>query len=84
MVMKRMPPPRIPEADDQTTRVSPARRSPKAKAPRAAYALEDTTAKPSRKSTRRSANRMKAGDGKARTAQLASTAPSARAKKRRY
>jgi len=82
--MKRMPPPRKPDDADQTTRVSPGRRSPKAKAPHAIYALEDTTAKPSRKSTRRSANRMKAAQGKTRTAQLASTAPSARAKKRRY
>jgi hypothetical protein len=82
--MKRMPPPQKPADGDQTTRVSPGRRSPKAKAPRAAYALEDTTAKPSRKSSRRSANRVKAGQEQALTAKLSSAAPSARAQKRRH
>ena len=80
--MKRMPPPRAPEPGDQTTRVSPARRSPKAKAPRATAALEDTTARPSRKSTRRSANRVMAGQEQALAAKLDTVKPSVRTQKR--
>lgn len=50
---------------------------------RATAALEDSRGKPSRKSTRKSANRAKSGTGKERTAQLAVHAPSNRAASRR-
>ncbi|MGE0867572.1 MAG: HPF/RaiA family ribosome-associated protein [Kofleriaceae bacterium] len=56
-----------------------ARRNTRAKHPRAAAALEDSRTRPSRKSTRRSANRGKPSQGKERTALARSVTPSARA-----
>jgi hypothetical protein len=60
-----------------------ARRNTKARAPRATAALEDSRTRPSRKSTRRSANRGKPSQGKERTAVARSVSPSARAGRRR-
>lgn len=59
-----------------------ARRNAKARAPRATAALEDSRTKPSRKSTRRSANRIKSGTAKTQTVKLAVTSPSARTQRR--
>lgn len=59
-----------------------ARRNTKARAPRATAALEDSRTKPSRKSTRRSANRAKLSQGKERTALARAISPSARAQRR--
>ncbi len=59
-----------------------ARRNTKARAPRATAALEDSRTRPSRKSTRRSANRGKPSQGKERTAVARVISPSARARRR--
>jgi ribosome-associated translation inhibitor RaiA len=59
-----------------------ARRNTLRKAPRATATLEDSRTRPSRKSTRRSANRGKSSQGKERTAVAASLRPSARATRR--
>jgi len=70
--------------NDGAEKISDVRRRPKADAQRAMFALEDSVAKPSRKSTRKSSNRMKAGQPKAIAARNASATPSARAGKRRH
>jgi hypothetical protein len=59
-----------------------ARRNTRAKHTRATVMLEDSRTRPSRKSTRRSANRAKASQGKERTAVAASMTPGARASRR--
>jgi pimeloyl-ACP methyl ester carboxylesterase len=59
-----------------------ARRNSKARAPKAASALEDSRTRPSRKSTRRSANRAKSGQAKTVTVMVRATSPSARAGRR--
>lgn len=59
-----------------------ARRNSKRRAPRAAAALEDSRTRPSRKSTRRSANRAKSGQAKTVTVMVRATSPSARAGRR--
>jgi hypothetical protein len=61
-----------------------ARRNVKARAPQATAALEDSRTKPSRKSTRRSANRVKGGQGLEQTQKAQTHAPSARAQSRRH
>lgn len=60
-----------------------ARRNSRARAPKATATLEDSRTRPSRKSTRRSANRGKPSQGKERTAVARSLTPSARAARRR-
>jgi hypothetical protein len=62
--------------------VTTARRNARARHPRATATLEDSRTRPSRKSTRRSANRGKPSHGKERAAQVATTTPTARAAKR--
>lgn len=63
---------------------STARRNTKARTTKATAALEDSSQdRPSRKSTRKSANRSKSGTGLARKALAASTSPSARASRSR-
>ncbi|HSK04342.1 MAG TPA: hypothetical protein VK932_23975 [Kofleriaceae bacterium] len=59
-----------------------ARRNTRGRAPRATAALEDSRTRPSRKSTRRSANRGKSSQGKERTAVARVVSPSARAGRR--
>ena len=61
---------------------STARRNTLKKTTRAAATLEDSRTVPSRKSTRRSANRGKPSHGKERTALAKAVAPSARAGRR--
>jgi ribosome-associated translation inhibitor RaiA len=61
--------------------VTTARRNARARHPRATATLEDSRTRPSRKSTRRSANRGKPSHGKERAAQVAATTPTARAAK---
>lgn len=72
------------DSNNGAEKISDVRRRPKADAQRAMFALEDSAAKPSRKSTRKSSNRMKAGQPKAIAARNASATPSARAGKRRH
>jgi hypothetical protein len=79
--MKRQTPPQDWRGDKP---VHPGRKSPKKRAPQATVALEDSATRPSRKSTRGSSNRIKSAHPKARTEQLATHAPSARAKSRRF
>ena len=62
---------------------STARRNVKKRAPRATATLEDSRTTPSRKSTRRSANRQKSATPKQRTVQLASRSPKRRATRAR-
>ena len=68
--------------DDDSGVRETARHTAKARAPRATAALEDSRTKPSRKSTRRSANRIKSGNAKTQTVKLAVNAPSARTARR--
>jgi hypothetical protein len=72
------------DTDRKLGGVATARRNAKVRAPRATAMLEDSRTKPSRKSTRRSANRVKAGQEQAKTHKLATHAPSARAQARRH
>jgi hypothetical protein len=84
IVMKRGNQDSTQRSNDGAVKISDVRRRPKAEAPRATYELEDSVGKPSRKSTRGSSNRMKAGQPQAIAARNASAAPSARAGKRRH
>lgn len=62
---------------------STARRNTKARTTKATATLEDSRQdRPSRKSTRKSANRAKSGTGRERKALAASSSPSARASRR--
>lgn len=62
---------------------STARRNTKARTTKATAALEDSSQdRPSRKSTRKSANRAKSGTGRERKALAASSSPRARASRR--
>ena len=76
--------PRTSATDRKAGGHATARRNVKARAPRATAMLEDSRTKPSRKSTRRSANRVKAGQGQALTEKLHTHAPSVRAQSRRH
>lgn len=73
-----------PQTSSEDKPVHPGRNTPKKRAPRATAALEDSATQPSRKSTRGSSNRIKQASPKARTEQLATHAPSNRAKSRRF
>jgi hypothetical protein len=70
-------------SDAKAGGISTARRNVMRRAPKATSALEDSRTKPSRKSTRRSANRTKGGQGLEQTAKARTASPQARAARNR-